>query len=105
MSPLSGTRPVDEALRPARRAAWNRELDEQIGDPYRAQHGQGYTVTHRSVRVHSYYRDLLLIEESERRVTESLERAIEHRPAPSRTCSSVGRLTAAGSARRAASCS
>jgi hypothetical protein len=59
-----------------KRAVRARETDEAIGDPYRAQYAPERTFTDRSVSVHSYFRDVLLIAESEARAKRSLERAL-----------------------------
>ncbi len=60
----------------ARRAAHERDIDVGIGDPYRAQYAPEGTFTDPSVPVHSYFRDRLLIAESEERAKDSLERAL-----------------------------
>src|SRR5215207_836785 len=55
----------------------NREIDGRT-DPYRAQHGIGYTRTHASVPAHSFFRDVWVVAQSEARAERSLGRAIEH---------------------------
>jgi hypothetical protein len=67
---------LDVIARDAGRAALHRDADTASGDPYRAQHGQGFTVTSPHVPVHSYFRDLLQIALSEQRAETSLLRAI-----------------------------
>ena len=48
-----------------RSAARARQIDEDIGDPYRAQYRPEATVTAENVPVHSYFRDLALVAEAE----------------------------------------
>jgi hypothetical protein len=60
----------------ARRAARARATDEAVGDPYRAMYAPAATTIAGNVPVHSYWRDLLVVSESEARAQRSLEQAL-----------------------------
>jgi capsid protein len=78
LAPVTDPEPLPDVTAESRRAVRARQIDEDIGDPYRAQHAPERTVTAPNVAVHSYFRDLLLVAESEARASRSLARAVEH---------------------------
>ena len=78
-TPLATVDPALEAIaRDAQRASRSRDDDAASGDPYRAQHGVGYTYVSDAVAVHSFFRDLLVVAEAEARVNASMAQALEH---------------------------
>ena len=62
----SGSDPAIEAgLRATQRAGFHRDADEGSKDPYRAQYRTSGTATDATVPIHSFFRDLIVVEESQ----------------------------------------